>query len=442
MLIQQRIRLALLACLCVGLLLATSCGREAPFTLPTPTGEILVLSSETGAAILLNGVPTGRVTPDTIPDLEIGDYRVAVRLAAHASDPDHLDLRVLANEVLTAEFDLLLTGIGRIAVTSAPAGATIWLNDEDTGRVTPDTIPDVLVGANTVSVSLDGYEADPPDRAIDVVENQVHDADFALVVPPPAIVLLEEFSNISCLGCPDMAAVTHAVQSTDGYGLDRVLLVNISGTFPSPLDPHYLGAKDAHDTRLTYYDAFTGLNFPSLMLNGALEYEANPGVDPLGYDELVELVDTALAGSPGFTITLGADLSEVEIAVAVTLASVRTIDLTNCFLGVYLVEEEIDYPRGAPGDNGQSIFHWILRDYDQIDAVLPTLEPGSPLILNATLTRNLSWNDVIAIAFVQERTSHQILQAGSTAAVSFAGQSSAHHPNSPSSSTTPIGGTP
>lgn len=408
-----------------------ACGREAPSTLPIPSGSIAVTSSEPGATILLDGAATGRVTPDTIPDLEVATYRVAVALTAHAPDPAYHDVTVVAYETVDADFTLTLTGVGRIAVTSAPAGATILLDDADTGLVTPDTIPDVLIGEHTVSVALDGYEPDPAERTIDVLEDQVHDADFTLVVPPSPVVLLEEFSNVDCVGCPDMAAVTHALQTTDGYGLDKLLLVNISGTFPDPLDPHYLAAQDAHDARLTYYDAYTGLNFPALMLDGELEYEANLGVDPLTYEDLKASVDVALAGSPGFTVSVQADLAETEIPVTVTLTSVRDVDLSGCALGVYLVEEEIDYPRGAPGTNGQATFHMMLRDYTTGQSPPALLQAGSPVQLTATIQRNLAWDDVMIIAFVQHNASKRIYQAGSATSVLSAADSS-QSPSTPS----------
>lgn len=435
-----RIRFGVIATLAVAVLVVASCGREAPITYPAPTGSIEVTSSVSGAAILINGAPTGLVTPDTIPDLEVDTYRVTVQLTAHAVTPEYRDVLVVDHQVVGADFDLELTGVGRIAVTSTPAGATILLDGNDTGLVTPDTIPDVLIGTREVTVQLAGYEAAPPSRSIEVLENQTHSADFTLVVPPPAIVLLEEFSNVDCVGCPDLAAVTHALQGTEGYGLDRLLLVNISGTFPDPFDPHYEAAQAAHDTRLGYYDAFTGLNFPSLMLNGSLEYEANLGVDPLTYEALQASVDTALQADPGFTITVDADLELIEVPVTVTLTSVRDLDLTGYRLGVYLVEEEIDYPRGAPGSNGQTTFHWMLRDYDQVDSIPTLLEAGNPAVLNAAITRNLAWDGTMIIAFIQQGTTQEILQAGSTAEAVQAGPSLSSIVNVPS--THRSGGTP
>lgn len=410
---MRKYLLATAAVCLAGLVFIASCGREAPFFLPVLTGDLEVVSTVPGANIFLNGSPSGTVTPDTIPHLEIGYYRVSVSLASHAADPAFIDLEVLEDQVVRADFSLDLVGVGRIAVTSTPSGAAILLDETATGLVTPDTIPAVLIGAHTVTVALDGYETDPSLHTIDVLEDSLHTVDFTLSIPPPAVVLLEEFSNVDCAGCPDMAAVTDALQHSSGFGLDRVLLVNISGTFPDPFDPHYQAAPEAHDTRLVFYDANAGgeINFPALFINGALVYEADAGVPAPGLDDLIDEVDLRLTGNPGFTITVDADIAQTEIPVTVTLSSMRTVDLAGCRLGVYLAEGELVYPR-APGSNNQTEFHWLLRDYDQVDTIPAALASGVPVVLNASLTRNLAWNDVIVIAFIQHGTTRQILQAG------------------------------
>ena len=46
---------------------------------------------------------------------------------------------------------------GSIRVTSAPSGARIFLNQSDTGRVTPHTVPEVLAGFHTIRLTLDGH---------------------------------------------------------------------------------------------------------------------------------------------------------------------------------------------------------------------------------------------------------------------------------------------
>jgi hypothetical protein len=81
------------------------------------------------------------------------------------------------------------------------------------------------------------------------------------------------------------------------------------------------------------------------------------------------------------------------------------------------VENPIIYPRDPPGDQGETVFHWVMRDFAAlIDLVSP---PGAdePTIRQVTLVRNLSWipGNLYVIAFVQSDQTRRILQAGSTA---------------------------
>ncbi len=67
-------------------------------------------------------------------------------------------------------------------------------------------------------------------------------ADFALTAvqaPPPQVVLLEAFSNVSCVGCPQMSATVAALTAEPGFGPDRVLLVKYAANWPALNDPHY-----------------------------------------------------------------------------------------------------------------------------------------------------------------------------------------------------------
>jgi len=60
-------------------------------------------------------------------------------------------------------------GVGRIAVTSEPAGAKIFLDGKDTGQVTPATLSNVSVGTHQIKLELAGYE--PETRSVTVQRN-------------------------------------------------------------------------------------------------------------------------------------------------------------------------------------------------------------------------------------------------------------------------------
>jgi hypothetical protein len=72
---------------------------------------------------------------------------------------------------------------GVINVTSRPDGGRIYLDDEDTGQLTPASVTGIPVGTHSVRVEKDGYEV--PDEAwVDVAYNRVSEASFDLMQIP------------------------------------------------------------------------------------------------------------------------------------------------------------------------------------------------------------------------------------------------------------------
>jgi hypothetical protein len=68
---------------------------------------------------------------------------------------------------------------GTIRVNSEPAGAKIFVDDEDTGKITPAEITGVSLGSHLVNVQKQGY-VPPESQMVDVVINPVSVADFTL----------------------------------------------------------------------------------------------------------------------------------------------------------------------------------------------------------------------------------------------------------------------
>ena len=73
---------------------------------------------------------------------------------------------------------------GNITVSSTPSGAEIFLDNTDTGNVTPYTISNVPVGSHSVYVTLSGYKIPLP-VSVTVSAGSTTPADFTLVQIPP-----------------------------------------------------------------------------------------------------------------------------------------------------------------------------------------------------------------------------------------------------------------
>ena len=122
------------------------------------TGSIKVTSEPDGAKIFINGVDTGKQTPYTFNDKPVGTYEVYVTKTGYVTPATQT--KAVVNDKKT-EFNFELKRVqpvtGSIKVTSAPAGATIFLDGKNTGKITPDTLTNVPVGNHEVYVTRSGY---------------------------------------------------------------------------------------------------------------------------------------------------------------------------------------------------------------------------------------------------------------------------------------------
>ena len=239
-----------LALIVLGLILA-SCGRVEPTFQP---GNIYVTSVPAGAAIFLDGTDTGKVTPDTLLGLDIGNYMVSVALEGFLVDPAVQD--AIVTPLRTTELQEFALSQTSLLVTSNPEGASIYIDGEDTGLVTPASVVGVSAGTVEVSLMLEGYLVSPASYSATVVEgqnNEVPDETFAFRAIHTT--LFEGFSNVSCQGCPDMADNMADVMHRPGHGLDRLLYIKYSMQWPSINDPHYVYNTTENDDRMFYYIA-------------------------------------------------------------------------------------------------------------------------------------------------------------------------------------------
>jgi hypothetical protein len=304
---------------------------------------------------------------------------------------------------------------GALAVRSNPPGAAIALDGVPTGSLTPDTLLSVAPGEHVVRVFLDGYASDPDSLVITLNPTEMAQADFELseLAPgAPRVLLFESFSNVSCVGCPALAAELYGLMGRRGYGPERVLLIKYSMSWPLVTDPMHQANTADNNARMSFYQGLLGGGIPTLVGNGALLGQSG---NPLAFEDLLPLVDEILAGSPGFAITVEAPVTGTEVPVTVTLTSDRRVNLSGCVLNVALVENPVQF-ESPPGSEGETEFHWVMRDFAADASALPALEAGRPLVRTVSLARNTNWlpENLSVVAFVQNSASKTVLQAGSS----------------------------
>ena len=91
--------------------------------------------------------------PQTVPGLAAGTYKVTFNMPGYATETRTVQVAGGARTPL----DVRMTAVkGFVTVASKPAGAAIWINGKDTGKVTPIEFL-VEPGAQTITVRKQGY---------------------------------------------------------------------------------------------------------------------------------------------------------------------------------------------------------------------------------------------------------------------------------------------
>ncbi len=116
------------------------------------TGELYVQSDPPGAAILLDGVDTGQVTPVLLRELEPGAHALRVEQGCQVAEEEVL---VRPRLVARSELELAL-GVGSLELESIPTGAAVKLDGDPRGD-TPLSLAEVACGEHELAFSLAGY---------------------------------------------------------------------------------------------------------------------------------------------------------------------------------------------------------------------------------------------------------------------------------------------
>jgi streptogramin lyase len=139
------------------LILVTGCDKEvsrSPVESEAPKGFIYINSTPVGFTIFQNGRKTGRITPDSLPFLEAGNYSITLKRKYYKDTSVVVSLA--EDEKKQILIDLLTNPSmrGKMFINSQPQGASISINDSLTNKVTPYTVGDLLPGEYSVRLKL------------------------------------------------------------------------------------------------------------------------------------------------------------------------------------------------------------------------------------------------------------------------------------------------
>lgn len=295
---------------------------------------------------------------------------------------------------------------GKLFVTSNVPGASIYVNNNNIGKVTPDTIT-VPVGNVTVRIEKEGYIASS--KNIHVTRDSIISLDFTLLVSNATkIVLLEDFSNVSCGPCVGTNKIIESLKKY-AYG-SKILPIRFSTNFPSPNDPFYTANKPDCNARMVLYSIQSS---PTVVVDGILF--------PISTDSnsIKQRIDSRLTETPKFKITASDSVCSSEYFIKIRVENIDTAGLKfpDLFIHTVVTETEIEYTT-PPGSNGETKFHDVMRKMLPTSGgeVLPAMIPGGVKTFERQITISGSWNvtKLNSVVFIQNKSTKEILQAVST----------------------------
>jgi serine/threonine protein kinase len=125
---------------------------SAPVAIP---GQLTINSTPEGAAVHVDGrTDPSWVTPFNLPGLTPGQHTVVVARAGYTSETRTIDVASGSKSFLVVQLAQLTA---TATVSSEPAGAQIFIDGKDTGKVTPAQISVDKAGSHTFLVRKQGY---------------------------------------------------------------------------------------------------------------------------------------------------------------------------------------------------------------------------------------------------------------------------------------------
>ncbi|MBN2542370.1 PEGA domain-containing protein [bacterium] len=352
------------------------------------------LSSIPGnAAIIINGECTGNFTPDTI-ELEEGIHTFGITRYMYIIPPE-TTITLEGEEEYIIDFVLSPAPVtGYLDISSNPSNLEIYVDCYPTGYATPAII-EIPTGLHSVWVHREGFE-DPVNEDMIINEDDTLLATFAITTPQKKV-LLEDYTNVSCMPCADVDPFIETIQREHE---DHVVLITYHVSWPSPTDPMYLIARDENNARISFYD---GINAPNVFLDGTrfLENASDTA-------SLMDSLEKKLQDSTSIAIW-----GEVKSdTLHVTIFCENELISFSGKLYIALMEKERTYET-APGSNGLTEFHNIIRDF------IPTSEGTSINLTPGEQTHtflyetpeDLSASEFHFAVFLQDNSTKEVIQA-------------------------------
>ena len=215
--------------------------------------------------------------------------------------------------------------------------------------------------------------------------------------------MIEHFSSSTCVTCVTADKILETVLLETGF--ERITSLGYHTYFPAPGDPMYLEAKDANDARIEFYRLATN---PAMYIDGVISELATFDLE----SRLKNAIEIRDLKAPAARLEI---FEYVKNTGAITgRVRIEALDnLSDITLRIALIEKGREY-HDAPGSNGQTRFIDVLRDfYPDAQGISVTLVAGRRQFVDFNFATRDNWplDELEVIAFLQEATSKEVLQA-------------------------------
>ena len=226
--------------------------KKVSFNLSKNLGALNVISEPSGAAILVDGLATGQVTPATLDRLILNkEYKITL------SKPDFVDFHQPVSLASTTPQKLLASLkpiektpalppvtpsqpiaepvaasppqvlpppplpaaeeiIGKINIRSNPSGARIFLNGKETGKTTPAVIDDLKQGRYTVRLLKEDFQ--PLVRSVNIASSKPYSIEEKLLeIKKPAEEPVKEPAKPAATGGEGSIRITSNPSGADVF---------------------------------------------------------------------------------------------------------------------------------------------------------------------------------------------------------------------------------
>jgi thiol-disulfide isomerase/thioredoxin len=131
-----------------------------PVTIVVSASELGSGAPKSGSAIFLDGISTGRLTPDTLTNLAAGSHEIGVGLPGFVYTTDSVD--IIQNTISTLNIAMPVANWSGVKITSSSDSARVSMDDSLTWNITTTFINGLTPGLHTFSCYKPAYANQNP----------------------------------------------------------------------------------------------------------------------------------------------------------------------------------------------------------------------------------------------------------------------------------------